>query len=289
MAMLSSSTIKLLRIPFSFFLSPVYFFALGQVKHISWINAALVFIIIHFLIYPASNGYNSYMDRDTKSIGGLEKPPPPSRQLYYTTIVLDITGLLLSLLISPLFAAVMILYIGASKAYSYRGIRIKKLPITGYLLVIIFQGAATFWLVYYGSNADPGTFVPWQGMVICALLIGGFYPLTQIYQHQQDLDDGVVTISYKLGYRGTFAFCAIVYLLAFSFMAQFFILHQQQDKLIMVSIFFVPVIVYFVVWFLRVSKNAQAANFKNTMIMNWLAATCTNISFVSLLIWNWLE
>src|SRR5436190_1374998 len=288
-AMLSASTIKLLRIPFSFFLSPVYFFALAQVPHIHWGRAVLVFIIIHFLIYPASNGYNSYMDRDTKSIGGLENPPPPSRQLYITTIVLDITGLLLSLLISPLFAAVMVLYIGASKAYSYRGIRIKKLPVTGYLLVIIFQGAVTFWLVYYGSNADNSLFVPWQGMVICALLIGGFYPLTQIYQHQQDLDDGVMTISYKLGPRGTFVFCGIVYLIAFSFMAQFFIHQHQQSKLIMVSIFFVPVIVYFVVWFLRVSKNAQAANFKNAMTMNWLAAACTNISFLGLLIWNWLE
>lgn len=229
------------------------------------------------------------MDRDTKSIGGLEKPPPPSRQLYITTIFLDIAGILLSLFVSPLFAFVMLFYIGASKAYSYRGIRIKKLPITGYLLVIIFQGAVTFWLVYYGSNADNSLFVPWQGMLICALLIGGFYPLTQIYQHQQDFDDGVVTISYKLGYKGTFIFCAIVYLFAFVFMAQFFILQHEQDKLLMVSIFFVPVIVYFIVWFLRVSKSTQAADFKNTMIMNWLAATCTNISFISLLIWKWLE
>ena len=80
--MLSSSTIKLLRIPFSFFLSPIYFFALAQVPYINWINAILIFFILHFLIYPASNGYNSYMDRDTESIGGLEKPPPPSPQLF---------------------------------------------------------------------------------------------------------------------------------------------------------------------------------------------------------------
>ncbi len=142
--MLTASTIKLLRIPFSFFLSPVYFFSLAQVPHINWTNATLIFIIIHFLIYPASNGYNSYMDRDTKSIGGLEKPPPPSRQLYITTVFLDMAGILLSLFMGPLFTLVMLFYIGASKAYSYRGIRIKKLPITGYLLVIIFQGAATF-------------------------------------------------------------------------------------------------------------------------------------------------
>ncbi len=284
--MLAASTIKLLRIPFSFFLSPIYFFALSQVPIIDWGKAILIFFILHFFIYPASNGYNSYMDRDTKSIGGLEKPPPPSRQLFITTIILDITGIVLSLLISPLFAAVMMLYIGASKAYSYRGIRLKRFAVTSYLIVILFQGALTFWLVYYGSNAEGTLYVPWQGMLICALLIGGFYPLTQIYQHQQDLDDGVTTISYKLGYAGTFVFCAIVYVFAWAFMAQFFIRQEERDKLLVVSIFFIPIIVYFIKWFGRVRKNSQAANFTNTMRMNWLAATCTNTAFVILLIWR---
>jgi 1,4-dihydroxy-2-naphthoate octaprenyltransferase len=287
--MLSASTIKLLRIPFSFFLSPIYLFALAQVPDINWDKAILIFFILHFLIYPASNGYNSYMDRDTGSIGGLEKPPPPSGQLFWVTVILDSAGLLLSLLIGPLFTLVMLCYIGASKAYSYRGIRLKKFPYLGYLIVIIFQGAATFWLVYYGSNNEQGLFVPWKGMVICALLVGGFYPLTQIYQHKQDIEDGVSTISYKLGYNGTFIFCAFVYLLAWVFMAQFFIQKRQGNQLLMVGIFFIPVIVYFIRWFVRVSKSYEAANFRNTMKMNWLAATCTNISFLILLIWRWFE
>src|SRR5258708_40340327 len=117
--MIKSSTIKLLRIPFSFFLSPLYFFALAQVPDINWERAILIFFILHFLIYPASNGYNSYMDRDTESIGGLEKPPPPSRELYWTTVALDSTGILLSLLVRPLFTLIMLLYIGPSQAYSY--------------------------------------------------------------------------------------------------------------------------------------------------------------------------
>ena len=287
--MLSSSTIKLLRIPFSFFLSPIYFFALAQVQQINWFNAILIFFILHFLIYPASNGYNSYMDRDTESIGGLEKPPLPSRQLFWVSVVLDGTGILLSLIIGPLFTVVMLFYIGASKAYSYRGIRLKKFPYLGYLVVILFQGAVTFWLVYYGSSKEPSITVPWQGMVICSLLVGGFYPLTQIYQHKQDFEDGVTTISYKLGYIGTFIFCAVVYILAWVFMAQFFIGNKQGNQLLLVGIFFIPVIVYFIRWFVLVSKNYQEANFKNTMKMNWLAATCTNISFLILLIWRWIE
>jgi 1,4-dihydroxy-2-naphthoate octaprenyltransferase len=287
---MSRDTIKLLRIPFSFFLSPLYFFALSQVAQVNWTKAVLIFIILHFLVYPASNGYNSYMDRDTESIGGLEKPPPPSRQLFHVTIVLDIAAFALSFLVSPLFAFVMPLYIGASKAYSYRRIRLKKYPVIGYLTVIIFQGALTFWLVYYGSDSrlDPNV-VPWQGMVVSAFLVGGFYPLTQIYQHEQDLADGVETISYKLGYNGTFVFCSIIYLLAFSFMAQFFIVSEQVVKLYVVSIFFVPVIVYFIRWFSQVHKDVRTASFKNTMKMNWLAAACTNTAFVILLIWKWFE
>jgi 1,4-dihydroxy-2-naphthoate polyprenyltransferase len=287
--MLSSSTIKLLRIPFSFFLSPLYFFALAQVPHIHVWHALLIFILLHLLIYPASNGYNSYMDRDTESIGGIEKPPPPSSQLYYVTIVLDLLAIGLGFLISPLFGLLLPLYIGASKAYSYRKIRLKQYPVIGYLTVIIFQGALTFWLVYYGSNADRTMYVPWQGLVICALLIGGFYPLTQIYQHRQDKQDGVTTISYMLGYKGTFLFCAIIYSIAFSFMAQFFIHRQEQYKLGVVGIFFIPVVVYFSKWFIQVLKDNKAADFKHTMQMNWLAAACTNMAFIILLTWRWFE
>lgn len=287
--MLSASTIKLLRLPFSVFLTPLYFFALSQVPVIDWSKAVLIFFVIHLLVYPASNGYNSYMDRDTGSIGGLEKPPPPTRQLYYTTIVMDLAAIGLGFLVSPLFGMLMPLYIGASKAYSYRRIRLKRFPIIGYLTVILFQGAFTFWLVYFGSNAEAGARVPWQGMLIAALLIGGFYPLTQIYQHRQDLDDGVETISYKLGYTGTFVFCACIYALAWLFMAQFFIQKNQTGKLLLVSIFFVPIIVYFTWWFSAVRRNSSAANFSNTMKMNWIAATCTNIAFIILLTWKYLE
>ncbi len=287
--LLKADTIKLLRLPFSFFLFPIYLFALAQVPLIDGLKAALIFFIIHFLIYPASNAYNSYMDRDTGPIGGIEKPPPPSRQLYLLSIVLDGAAILLSLVIGWLFTLVAIMYIGASKAYSYRRIRLKKYPVLGYLIVIIFQGAFTFWMVYTGSNVEFNIYAPWQGMLICALLIGGFYPLTQIYQHQQDLDDGVATISYKLGYTGTFVFCALVYLLAWIFMAEFFIEIRRVDYLWVIGIFFIPVVVYFIWWYLQVRKDSSAANFRNTMRMNWLAACCTNLAFFILLIWRWFE
>jgi 1,4-dihydroxy-2-naphthoate octaprenyltransferase len=68
---------------------------------------------------------------------------------------------------------------------------LKKYAITGYLTVMIFQGAFTFILCYHGCHTGLTTSIPVLPAVISSLLIGGFYPLTQIYQHKEDLKDGV--------------------------------------------------------------------------------------------------
>lgn len=74
--MLQTSTWLHLRIPFSFFLMPVFLFAVSISPEPALWRTVLVFFITHFLLYPASNGFNSYYDKDENSIGALEKPPP---------------------------------------------------------------------------------------------------------------------------------------------------------------------------------------------------------------------
>lgn len=244
----------------------------------------LIFIILHVLVYPSSNGYNSYMDRDTTPIGGLKNPKQPTRLLFYVTVFMDAFALFLSLIISPLFATGIFLYILASRAYSYRRIRLKKYPVIGYLTVVIFQGAVTFFLVFYGSSGNHSFQIPVLAMIASSLLIGGFYPLTQIYQYQEDYKDGVITISYLLGYRGTFIFTGIIYAGAFLTLGWHFYLESAFFKFIILQIFMLPIIVYFFAWFVKVAKNNIDANFKNTMRMNVLASVCTNLGFVTLLI-----
>jgi 1,4-dihydroxy-2-naphthoate polyprenyltransferase len=268
---------------------PVYFFALSQVNYINWYNAMLVFVILHLLVYPASNGYNSYMDRDISPIGGLKNPLQPTRQLFIVTVCMDITAIALSFFVSWIFALGIFLYILASKAYSYRKIRLKKYPITGYLTVVIFQGAVTFFLVYHGADSNHTINVPVISMVASSLLIGGFYPLTQIYQHEEDVKDGVKTISYKLGYAGTFIFTGIIYVLAFSALGLQFFLNLEWTRFFILQIFMLPVLVYFFIWFRKVLKNKNEASFKNTMQMNLLASICTNLGFITLLILHLIE
>ena len=260
---------------------PVFWFALSQTDSINKLHAVLIFIIFHLLVYPASNGYNSYMDRDTSPIGGLEHPLQPTRQLFRLTVGMDLLALLLSAWISLYFTIGLACYILASRAYSYRGIRLKKYPFAGYLTVIICQGGLVFFLVYHGSHLHKSLDVPLEAMVASSLLIGGFYPLTQLYQHEEDRKDGVRTISLLLGYRGSFIFTGIVYSVAFTLLAHYFIFNLQIREFFVLATCMLPVLVYFVIWAVKVWKNPGQANFKNTMRMNLLASLCTNAGFIA--------
>jgi len=287
--MLKKSTIQLLRFHFSFFLMPVYWFALSQVVDPNWPRAILIFCILHLLVYPASNGYNSYMDRDETSIGGLKKPAQPTKELFYTTVVMDIVAILLSSLISRYFTLGILAFILASRAYSYRGIRLKKYPITGYLTVIIFQGAVTFFLVYHGSQRNIIFHLPkdiWWALLASSLLIGGFYPLTQVYQHEADKKDGVRTLSYLLGIKGTFIYTGVIYFLAMLVLSFYFLISFEPKEFMALATFMLPVLVYFFVWAAKVWKDSSKADFEHTMRMNLIASACTNIGFITVLIMN---
>lgn len=282
--MLKKSTIQLLRFPFSFFLMPIYLFALSQIDTINSTNAVLVFIILHVLVFPASNGYNSYMDKDTESIGGIEKPLESTKQLFWITVVMDLLGIGIGFFISNYLGLLLISFILASRAYSYRGIRLKKYPVIGYLTVVFFQGALTFFLVYHGCSKNFTIQVPLLPMIAASLLIGGFYPLTQIYQHQQDKKDGVTTLSMLLGYRGTFYFTVIIYSLAMLVLAVHYFSILEQTYFYILQLFMLPIFIYFFYWLKKVFKNTESANFKNTMQMNIIASLFTNLAFITILI-----
>ena len=285
----ASSTLQLLRLPFSFFLMPVYWFALSQVVDRSWGKALLIFIILHLLVYPASNGYNSYMDRDEGPIGGLARPLQPTRQLFWVTLVMDLLALALGFIIGFWFVAGLAVYILASRAYSYRGIRLKKWPFAGWLTVITCQGALVFFIVYQGSHpAAAGAAslqAPLEAMIACSLLLGGFYPLTQIYQHDADRRDGVRTLSMVLGYRGSFIFTGLIYGIAFLVLFHYFLFsYLELKEFLVLATCMLPVIVYFLIWAVKVWRDPAQANYSNTMRMNLLASVCTNAGFIAVLV-----
>jgi len=283
--MFSKSTWLHLRIPFSFYLMPVYLFALGISPNFSEPRLIWSFIIIHLFLYPASNGYNSYFDKDEGSIGGLEKPPPVNKGLYYTSLLFDGIAIVLGLIkISVLFSIMLFIYGLASKAYSHPSMRLKKFPFGGLITVAFFQGFFTFLLCYVGIN-DFGLENLWSAKVLIpaslsSLLLIGTYPMTQIYQHQEDGKRGDRTISLMLGVKGTFVFVLLVFsVAAIGYVGYFNAFYLLQYGLAFL-LFLGPVVIYFLIWFYRTAKDSAKANHRNTMRLNFISALCLNAFFI---------
>ena len=272
-----------LRLPFSYFLLPIFCFALSQSQLINTYNAVLVFIALHFFIYPGSNSYNSYMDKDTGSIGGLKEPPPVTRNIYYASIVCDCIGLFISLLINFKMFVLILVYIGVSKAYSWTGIRLKKYTWSGWMVVILFQGGYTYMLVKMccDNRFDTGWFTHenYMGIIMATLLIGGYYPLTQIYQHQEDSERGDVTISYRLGVMGTFIFSALLFMAATAVAYFYFNTYYSNSHFFVFVLSLLPISVYFIYWIAITYQNKQLADYEHTMRMTLISSTCMIICF----------
>jgi len=290
LSLFDKSTVKHLRLPFSFFLMPVFLFALSQANTVNWRTTFVAFVILHLFIFPSSNGYNSYQDRDETSIGGLKYPPKVTRNLYYVTLLLDIAGVLCGLIVSLYFSLFVFIFVLVSRAYSYRKIRLKKYAILGFLTVFIFQGAFVYLMAT--SAISTFTFADFftPNRIICmsvaSFFIGSIYPLTQIYQHEADKKDGVISISYKLGYIGTFLFSSVLFSIATVFLFYYFNLKHQQIALVLFLLIMLPVVIKLWIWFDKVRKDTINANFENTMAMNLLTSTSMNLYFFLLILNN---
>jgi 1,4-dihydroxy-2-naphthoate octaprenyltransferase len=91
---------------------------------------------------------------------------------------------------------------------------LKKYPVIGFLTVFIFQGALAFFAVFHAVQNNLTLDTPIFPCLVSSMLIGALYPLTQIYQHEEDKRDGVISISYLLGKKGTFVFSMLLFLSA---------------------------------------------------------------------------
>jgi hypothetical protein len=285
--MFSRSSWLHLRIPFSFLLLPIFLFSLSVSPNFTGPRLLWVFFILHFLVYPASNGYNSYFDKDDKSIGGLKNPPPVKKGLYFLSLTLDLIAIILAYIkINTTFAVMVLIYGLVSKAYSHPATRIKKYAWTSWIITGIFQGLFTFAMCYVGVN----DFEIVQAMRLEVILPGSLtslmlwanYPITQVYQHAEDRKRGDITLSAKLGITGTFYFAASIFTLAVGgFLFYFrFMFGEKYAWFFLISI--LPLLGYFFYWFFLIMKEPANADYSHTMRMNFISAIGLNGFFIYL-------
>ncbi|WP_226915766.1 UbiA family prenyltransferase [Hymenobacter siberiensis] len=282
--------LPLLRIPFSVYLMPVFWFGLSALRGpwSGW-RALSVFVVLHLLAYPASNGYNSYYDKDEGSIGGLKAPPKVTPELLHLVWLFDALAVAGAALLSLPFAALVVVYLLVSKAYSYEGIRLKKYPLLSTLVVVIFQGAFTLLMTQVGVGATPTQLFEKTNLLLAlvsTLFLCGSYPLTQVYQHEEDARRGDHTLSLRLGIRGTFIFAAVGLLAGAAALGLAYWLRQEIHPLLIFLVATGPVVVLFGRWAWAVWHDESAADFEHTMRMNQISSLCLSAAFIAMLLWR---
>ena len=285
--MFSRSSWLHLRIHFSLFLLPIFLFALSFSPNLNGSKIFWVFFILHFLLYPASNGYNSYFDKDEKSIGGLKHPPPVRKGLYYLALIFDLLAIVLGYIkINTTFSVMLLIYGLVSKAYSHPSIRLKKHPWTSWVITGLFQGLFTFAMCYVGINDFEINQVLKKEIIIpgllTSLMLWANYPLTQVYQHEEDTRRGDITLSAKLGIAGTFYFAASIFTVAIvGFLLHLkFVFGESYAWIFMLAL--LPVLCYFFYWFFLIIKEKKYADFDHTMRLNYISALCLIAYFIYL-------
>lgn len=282
--MITRSTLLHLRIPFSFFLLPVFLFALALTPNHNEMRMLLVFLSLHLFLYPSSNGYNSYYDKDEESIGGLKRPPQVTKDLLGWSLVFFAIALGLGAWINWSYASMLGLYGLVSMAYSHPFIRLKKYPWISWGIAGLFQGYFTFAMAYAGlSNLGwevllkPHVLVPG---FLTSLMLWGNYPLTQVYQHREDARRGDRTLSLLLGIKGTFFFSALAFALTAAAFTWYFVDKGQTPIVWYYLAAMAPISLFFLVWMGFIFRESEKyATYSWAMGMNFISAISLNAFF----------
>ena len=143
---------------------------------------------------------NSAYDRDEGDIAYLRRPPPPPQHLAGFGFALMLVGLAAAVLLPVGFRIAYLVCLIMSVLYSVPPFRLKSVPGADWVINMLGFGTLT---PYAGWAATGLPLEPSRGLVLLAFcpLFAALYPLTQIYQFEEDSRRGDRTLARLLGIR----------------------------------------------------------------------------------------
>jgi 4-hydroxybenzoate polyprenyltransferase len=143
---------------------------------------------------------NSAFDRDEGDVAYLRAPPPPPAHLFPFGLGLMLAGLGVAFLLPRAYLAAYLLCLAMSVLYSVPPVRLKAVPGADWLINMWGFGTLT---PFAGWAATGIPVSPAGRLVLLAFcpLFAAFYPLTQLYQIDEDRRRGDRTLALRLGVR----------------------------------------------------------------------------------------
>jgi 4-hydroxybenzoate polyprenyltransferase len=223
---------------------------------------------------------NSAFDRDEGDIGYLDDPPPAPRHLARWGFALMLAGQGIALALPRGFALAYAICFAMSLLYSVPPVRLKAV-------------AGADWII---NMIGFGTLTPYAGWALTRLplthagawTLGGFaplfaalYPLTQLYQLDEDRARGDRTLALALGVRASLAVSIGAVLIAFACFAiaahlSPYRVHDARS-LITLGVALASWLALLLPWFARAPRMSPAAH-KRGMYVALLAWAVTDVA-----------
>jgi 1,4-dihydroxy-2-naphthoate octaprenyltransferase len=264
-----------LRLHFQLLLAPIflwgYLLAGGR-----WTWALVVsFVAFHACNYGGGTAFNSYYDRDEGPIGGLEHPPPVEPALLPFALAVQAIGWVLAATVNAAVAVVYGLMFALFVAYSHPLVRLKAGPLRAMVTVAFGQGVLGFaagWLTARGEWSSLWSAQAIAGCAAATLLTTGLYPLTGLYQVEEDRARGDRTAAVAWGVGRCFSLALALLAAAGLLLGLVVATRYGAAELLVLLVFYVVLLALIVRWRREFDGLGIRGNYRRVMRLNTVAA-----------------
>ena len=196
-----------LRLQFQAILAGIFLWAFALANGRLGARAVLAFVALHVGLYGGVTAYNAFYDRDVGPVTGLRRPPPAGAACRWGGLGFIAAGALVAWRVSLAFAAVYLAIAALGIGYSHPRVRFKRHPLASLGVVAIGQGALGF--LAGAAAAVPAGLPAWNlaltsGGIAVVCFVTALYPLTQVFQMDEDRARGDRTFAVRYGARAVF-------------------------------------------------------------------------------------
>ncbi len=175
------------------------------------------FLLWHLGLYGGATAFNSYWDKDEGPIGGLKNPPPMRPWMRWASFFLMLVPapfLMCDIVSDTLPLASMVVYLLSFFlfwAYSSPIVRWKGHPYLSVLVIFLSTGTNGFFMGYFSSNGMSISLLSLIAACGVASILVSLYPISQLFQLEEDQHRGDHTLALQIGVKGVRAYYLVTY------------------------------------------------------------------------------
>lgn len=170
----------------------------------------LQFINVHVLLFGGATAYNSFWDKDEGPIGGLKNPPRMTKWMHRASLILMFSGWIWAISISIPYFIVYGFSLLLFWLYSTPHARWKGDPHLSMIAIAVSTGTNSALLGFWAADGAFSILILFASIGTSFVLLS-LYPVSQIYQQEEDLKRGDRTFFGKYGLAGVKRFFKLSY------------------------------------------------------------------------------